>query len=65
MTNAQAAAYFASQPPDAEAKLFEINGDTSLMRELSIDGLITAEDLEEVDDPDEDAIGHPYFYDKW
>ena len=37
MTNAEAAAHFAALPPDEEAEIVAINGDTSSAEVLSID----------------------------
>ena len=48
MTNAEAAAHFASLPPDSQATVLLIDGDTFAARELVVDSPGT--NIEEVED---------------
>ena len=51
MTNAEAAAHFASLPPDETAKVLLINGDTCFAEPFEIDSPGT--NLEEIDNENE------------
>jgi len=54
MTNAEAAKHFASLPPDEDAKILLVNGDTACAEELHLDppgeNLDQADNASEVDD---------------
>lgn len=68
MTNAEAAAFFASKPPDGTAEIAFINGDTGF---LSFHDLNTTDDsiIEELDEPDAadvaNALDCLHIYFKW
>ena len=55
MTNAEAAALFASLPPDEDARILQINGDTATAEPLYLDPPGT--NLDQIDDRDDLADG--------
>ncbi|MFO0851651.1 MAG: hypothetical protein U0871_24275 [Gemmataceae bacterium] len=65
MTNAQAAAHFASLPPDEEAVVVIANDDTKQVRQITLDGVTTPETLQGFEATDPSDLGKVFSFEKW